>query len=1461
MATAAPNHLHAQFPLLFQQNEVVNPTKVQSLYARFNQLRTTPQADPSAPSPEFIQLSRFFDFLKKQNSRPPQPPPSLHSQPQPHLNGLAPSAEHNKPLVDPSSTPTIQSTLPTPLPPLSPDIPPEPITFSENQLDALRAQIQAFKYLSRGLPVPQNVRDAVNPAEKSASDLKKEVDGVGKSVVAKVVDSAVNVHQAAVNGTDDKDKENEKESGPKFTHPTTNGKPLLENDPSSKIFPYNAFVHPMDMLKPKPHPSKVLSHKQQTMLVPSLMPAGLDPYHLLAERNRYIDARITHRIKELSELPSSIGDGSLEPPYQVGDEDDENVNGRYTHPGVNAHGKLRALIELKGLQLRDKQRALRLAIVQRLGEASSLTADRKDFKRYRKQTVRDARMTESIERKQRQEREERAKQKHIDYLRTICNHGQAMITSHRVAQSRVNKLAKAVLKYHVDTEKEEQKRIERISKERLKALKADDEEAYLKLIDTAKDTRITHLLKQTDSYLDSLAQAVQAQQAEEAARHGKPAQLQHTDESTFGASRMEDEDTVSGEKTKVDYYSIAHRISERVTAQPGILVGGTLKEYQLKGLQWMVSLYNNNLNGILADEMGLGKTIQTISLITFLIERKRQPGPYLVIVPLSTLPNWTLEFEKWAPAVRHVVYKGSPSARKALQMQLRAQPFQVMLTTFEYIIKDRPFLSKYKWLHTIIDEGHRMKNTQSKLSQTLTQYYSTRYRLILTGTPLQNNLPELWALLNFVLPKVFNSVKSFDEWFNTPFANTGAQDNIQLNEEESLLVIRRLHKVLRPFLLRRLKKDVESELPDKVEKVIKCKMSALQSQLYKYMREHKMFPQDKADQNGKVQPVKGLQNMVMQMRKICQHPFVFPQVEDAVNPTKVLNSTVIRTAGKVTLLDRMLPKLFRTGHRVLIFFQMTNVMDILEDYMNYRGYLFLRLDGGTKTEDRGSLLKQFNEPNSPYNVFMLSTRAGGLGLNLQTADTVIIYDSDWNPHADLQAQDRAHRIGQKKAVRIFRFVTEKSVEEAILTAAKFKLDMDEKVIQAGRFDNKSTAEERDDYLRQLIEDQDDESNEQTGDIGDDELNELLARSDEEQVIFRQMDIERDAQERQEWISSGGVGPMPDRLMQLHEVPLVYQQENPFPKKDYEDLPEGRGARIRKDVRYNDGLTDEQWTNALEDDTIDMDDYIEKRQQAREKRNAKKSGKAFASGQSTPVPELEPKKRGRGRGKGRTDEDSPAPTGKRKRMVKEMSLTPSANEDDEDDRPSRDSKRRKTQAPLSGSGGPTDVRERMKRVFGECHKAVMTCTDDNGRKRCELFKELPSKKEYSDYYEIIREPISISMIRKRSSGPYYKTVDAYAKEWRRLFDNARQYNQEGSWVYNDANEMQKAFEATFKRLTAGTDLPGAQPGSDEGGSGGASADDGKSTMLSDEEDDEPVRRPPVRNRRVKDDSADEYEDSD
>ncbi|XP_049649950.1 probable global transcription activator SNF2L2 isoform X2 [Accipiter gentilis] len=453
------------------------------------------------------------------------------------------------------------------------------------------------------------------------------------------------------------------------------------------------------------------------------------------------------------------------------------------------------------------------------------------------------------------------------------------------------------------------------------------------------------------------------------------------------------------------YYTVAHAIIERVEKQSSLLINGTLKHYQLQGLEWMVSLYNNNLNGILADEMGLGKTIQTIALITYLMEHKRLNGPYLIIVPLSTLSNWTYEFDKWAPSVVKISYKGTPAMRRSLVPQLRSGKFNVLLTTYEYIIKDKHILAKIRWKYMIVDEGHRMKNHHCKLTQVLNTHYVAPRRILLTGTPLQNKLPELWALLNFLLPTIFKSCSTFEQWFNAPFAMTG--ERVDLNEEETILIIRRLHKVLRPFLLRRLKKEVESQLPEKVEYVIKCDMSALQKILYRHMQAKGILLTDGSEKDKKGKGgAKTLMNTIMQLRKICNHPYMFQHIEESFAEHLGYSNGVIngaelyRASGKFELLDRILPKLRATSHRVLLFCQMTSLMTIMEDYFAFRNFLYLRLDGTTKSEDRAALLKKFNEPGSQYFIFLLSTRAGGLGLNLQAADTVIIFDSDWNPHQE-----------------------------------------------------------------------------------------------------------------------------------------------------------------------------------------------------------------------------------------------------------------------------------------------------------------------------------------------------------------------------------------------------------------------------------------------------------------------------
>jgi superfamily II DNA/RNA helicase len=464
-----------------------------------------------------------------------------------------------------------------------------------------------------------------------------------------------------------------------------------------------------------------------------------------------------------------------------------------------------------------------------------------------------------------------------------------------------------------------------------------------------------------------------------------------------------------------------------------------------------------------------------------------------------------------------------------------------------------------------IDAGHRLKNHDCMLSRTLTSGYHIRRRLLLTGTPIQNSLQELWSLLNFLLPAIFNSSENFEDWFNAPFTD---RSDVSLTEEEQFLVIRRLHQVIRPFLLRRKKAEVEKFLPGKTQVILKCDMSAWQRLYYKQIMESGRVGLDIG--TGKS---RGLLNTAMQLRKCCNHPYLFLEGRD-YDPRN--RDELIRSSGKFELLDRLLPKLARTGHRVLLFSQMTRLMDILGDYLEWHGYKFLRLDGTTKTEERGTLLQKFNAPDSPFFMFLLSTRAGGLGLNLQTADTVILFDSDWNPQMDQQAEDRAHRIGQKKEVRVFVLVSVGSIEEEILERAKSKMGIDAKVIQAGLFNTTSTAQERREMLEEIMKRGSDV-------IGTDvpserEINRLSARGDDEFDIFEEMDEERRLKEEYR-----------SRLLEEHEVPeWVFlndpkaKGEDGDPEVDTPEQKQVTGKRVRKEVMYTDVLSDSQWMKAIED---------------------------------------------------------------------------------------------------------------------------------------------------------------------------------------------------------------------------------------------------------------------------------------
>ncbi|KAL9624987.1 MAG: hypothetical protein Q9160_000716 [Pyrenula sp. 1 TL-2023] len=1211
-------------------------------------------------------------------------------------------------------------------------------SFTSAQLSTLRNQIYAFKLLSRNKTLPAEIQQQLFHQMKKPPTIPDAL--------------------AAMNTALDAAAPAQKEQ-------------IKEVAEAAKTF-YSSFESPYDLI---PHQIAFWDHSSRSkrLRIPSILPAGVDLDQVREERERIIYNRIQARKAELASLPANIAAWNTK---------------QSDTPTSDDSVKLKALIEYKMLNLLQKQKELRREYQRDILSADNLamTSNRSNHRRMKKQSIREARITEKLEKQQRDARETKEKQKQSDHLSAILKHGQNVL-SNAVAQRQRNlKLGRMMVSHHQFMEREEQKRIERTAKQRLQALKANDEETYMKLLGQAKDSRISHLLKQTDGFLKQLAASVRQQQRNTAERYGDDEIYEEEEEEEDGTEDEEDRDR------KVDYYAVAHRIKEDVTVQPSILVGGTLKDYQLKGLQWMISLYNNNLNGILADEMGLGKTIQTISLLTHLIEKKQQQGPFLVIVPLSTLTNWNLEFEKWAPSISRVVYKGPPNARKQQQQKIRYGQFQVLLTTYEYIIKDRPILSKIKWVHMIVDEGHRMKNAQSKLSSTLTQYYTTRYRLILTGTPLQNNLPELWALLNFVLPTIFKSVKSFDEWFNTPFANTGGQDRMDLSEEEQLLVIRRLHKVLRPFLLRRLKKDVEKDLPDKQERVVKCRFSALQAKLYKQLVTNNKLAV--SDGKGGRTGMRGLSNMLMQLRKLCNHPFVFEPVEDEINPSHLTNDLIWRTAGKFELLDRVLPKFKATGHRVLMFFQMTQIMNIMEDFLRLRGLRYLRLDGSTKSDDRSELLRVFNDPQSEYFCFLLSTRAGGLGLNLQTADTVIIYDSDWNPHQDLQAQDRAHRIGQKNEVRILRLISSNSVEEKILERAQFKLDMDGKVIQAGKFDNKSTNEEREALLRTLLDTA--EAAEQLGEqdeMDDDDLNDIMARSEEEVTIFQQMDKDR--------IESGEYGPgcKYPRLIGEAELPDIYLQEDAPIQEEVEEYA-GRGARVRTVAKYDDGLTEEQWLMAVDADDDTIEDAIARKESRIDKRRANKEKKVkkLQGAESSPEPSREssmtpqPKKRGR----------KPGPP-KRKFEEVEEEVPLSSN------KKKKGGKQSKVLETLSNGD-----RHTLQKAINNVHSTLMGLeveddeppdSDDSEegpvtRAIIGPFVELPDKKLYADYYVVISNPIAMNGIKKKIDTYFYQSLAAFREDVQTLCNNARTYNEDGSVLFQDANLIEKTCLEALKHET-------------------------------------------------------------
>ncbi|XP_057970460.1 protein CHROMATIN REMODELING 4 isoform X3 [Malania oleifera] len=492
-----------------------------------------------------------------------------------------------------------------------------------------------------------------------------------------------------------------------------------------------------------------------------------------------------------------------------------------------------------------------------------------------------------------------------------------------------------------------------------------------------------------------------------------------------------------------------------LTEQPKEMRGGSLFPHQLEALNWLRKCWHKSKNVILADEMGLGKTVSACAFISSLYFEFKATLPCLVLVPLSTMPNWLSEFALWAPNLNVVEYHGCAKARAIIRQyewhaseptrsnkKTASFKFNVLLTTFEMVLADSSHLRGVPWEVLVVDEGHRLKNSGSKLFSLLNTF-SFQHRVLLTGTPLQNNIGEMYNLLNFLQPASFPSLSSFEEKFN------------DLTTAEK---VEELKKLVAPHMLRRLKKDAMQNIPPKTERMVPVELSSIQAEYYRAM----LTKNYQVLRNiGKGVAQQSMLNIVMQLRKVCNHPYLIPGTEPDSGSVEFLHEMRIKASAKLTLLHSMLKVLHKEGHRVLIFSQMTKLLDILEDYLTFEfgPKTYERVDGSVSVADRQAAIARFNQDKSRF-VFLLSTRSCGLGINLATADTVIIYDSDFNPHADIQAMNRAHRIGQSNRLLVYRLVVRASVEERILQLAKKKLMLDQ------LFVNKSGSQkEVEDILR------------------------------------------------------------------------------------------------------------------------------------------------------------------------------------------------------------------------------------------------------------------------------------------------------------------------------------------------------------------------------------------------------------
>uniref|UniRef100_A0A8B9ZZZ9 Chromodomain helicase DNA binding protein 3 n=1 Tax=Anas zonorhyncha TaxID=75864 RepID=A0A8B9ZZZ9_9AVES len=636
-----------------------------------------------------------------------------------------------------------------------------------------------------------------------------------------------------------------------------------------------------------------------------------------------------------------------------------------------------------------------------------------------------------------------------------------------------------------------------------------------------------------------------------------------------------DQATWEEDEMPIPDYDLHKLPTVKYESQPRFIsaTGGTLHLYQLEGLNWLRFSWAQSTDTILADEMGLGKTIQTIVFLYSLYKEGHTKGPFLVSAPLSTIINWEREFQMWAPAFYVVTYTGDKDSRaiirenefsfddnamkggkKAFKMKREAQvKFHVLLTSYELITIDQAALGSIRWACLVVDEAHRLKNNQSKFFRVLNGY-KIEHKLLLTGTPLQNNLEELFHLLNFLTPERFKYGPTVPSW--PPVSPPGPHC---------------------PLLA-----DVFKNMPAKTELIVRVELSPMQKKYYKYILTRNFEALNSRGGGNQV----SLLNIMMDLKKCCNHPYLFPVA--AMSPPAPRPAA---TGAPIVTSDSPSPP---SAPSLTSALQMTKMLDLLEDFLDYEGYKYERIDGGITGALRQEAIDRFNAPGAQQFCFLLSTRAGGLGINLATADTVVIFDSDWNPHNDIQAFSRAHRIGQANKVMIYRFVTRASVEERITQVAKRKMMLTHLVVRPGLGSKAGSMskQELDDILKfgteELFKDENEGENKEEDSSVIHYDNEAIAR-----LLDRNQDATDDAdvQNMNEYLSSFKVAQYvvreEDKIEEI-EREIIKQEENVDPdywekllrhhyEQQQEDLARnlGKGKRVRKQVNYNDAAQEDQ----------------------------------------------------------------------------------------------------------------------------------------------------------------------------------------------------------------------------------------------------------------------------------------------